>query len=154
VARKFGASEAECKRALEQDPRFAPALTVLGAVYLQQERYPEAIAVLRDAWQREKNYTTLGAVLGYAYGVSGNAQQARAVLQELQELSKQTRVSPRELAAIHLGLGAKEEALTLLEQAYREGTEGMNQIKVHPMFDSLRDEPRFQKIIADMKFPP
>jgi hypothetical protein len=52
------------------------------------------------------------------------------------------------------GLGDKEEALKLMEQGYREGAERMNWIKVDPLFDSLGGEPRFQKILADMKFPP
>jgi hypothetical protein len=54
---------------------------------------------------------------------------------------------------VPLGMGEKKEALTLLEQGYRELDEEIVWIKVNPNFDSLRSDPRFQKIIADMKFP-
>ena len=153
MARKFDAAEAEWRATLEQSPHFIPAMTGLGGACLQRKRYPEAIEVLRDAWEREKNFVRLGSWLGYAYGVSGDAPRAREVLREMQELGKQFHVSPLELAIIHLGLGERQEALTLLEQGYREESDYMIWIKVEPIFDSLRDDPRFQKIVADMKFP-
>jgi tetratricopeptide (TPR) repeat protein len=154
MARKFDAAEAQARATLALAPNFIPALGGLGAAYLQQKRYPEAIQVLADAWERDKNFAAVGAWLGYAYGISGDAPRTREVLQELQELGKQRYVSPAELAVIHLGLGEREEALTLLERWHREAAEHLAWIKVDPVFDSLRDEPRFQKIIADMKFPP
>jgi tetratricopeptide (TPR) repeat protein len=96
-------------------------LAILGATYLQQQRYPEANKVLRDAWEQEKNLSLTGGYLGYAHAASGDAPRARAVLQELQELAKQRYVSPVVLAVVHVGLGEMEEALMLLEQGYREG---------------------------------
>lgn len=154
MARKFDAAEAEWRATLAKTPHFIPALAGVGAAYLQEKRYPEAIQALRDVWERDKNFAPVGAWLGYAYGISGDAPRAREVLQEIQQLAKQVYVSPLELSVIQLGLGEKEEALTLLEQGYREQAEEMIWIKVDPIFDSLRNEPRFQKIIADIKFPP
>jgi tetratricopeptide (TPR) repeat protein len=153
MARKFDAAEAEWRSTLTMEPGFVPALAGLGAVYLQQNRYTEAIQILSGIWERDKMFTPVGTWLGYAYGISGDEPRARAVLRKLQDLAKEFYVSPAEVAVIHLGLGEREEALTLLEQGYRDKSENMIRIKVDPIYDSLRDEPRFKKIVADMKFP-
>jgi tetratricopeptide (TPR) repeat protein len=153
MARKFEAAEAEALAILRQVPDFVPALDCLGSVYLMQKRYPQAIKFLRDAWEREKGFVTAEAWLGYAYGASGDAARAREMLQDMQTRSKQDHISVVEPSIVHLGLGEKEQALTLLEQAYREKNGDMMWIKADPIFDSLRDDPRFQKIVADMKFP-
>jgi hypothetical protein len=57
------------------------------------------------------------------------------------------------LAEIHATLGNKEEALRLLEKAYDErtiwiGGGGNGGPKIDNRFDSLRGDPRFQKLLA------
>jgi tetratricopeptide (TPR) repeat protein len=153
-ARKLDEAEAEARATLEEVPDFSPASALLGSACLYQQQYAEAVKFLREDWERDKNRPFATALLAYAYGVSGDAPRAREMLQELQGAAPRRHVSRLELAMVHLGLGAKEEALTLLEQAYRERDEDMLYINANPDFDSLRNEPRFQKIIADMKFPP
>lgn len=59
----------------------------------------------------------------------------------------------RDLADIHNGLGQKEEALTWLERVYElRNYINLNDIKVDPMFDSLRDEPRFKALLKKVNF--
>ena len=55
-------------------------------------------------------------------------------------------------ALLYLGLGEKEQALKSLEQSYANG-EGyeIGLIKVDPMLDSLRAEPRFQALVKKVR---
>ena len=62
-------------------------------------------------------------------------------------------VSGTLLADAYVGLGEKDQALTLLERAYEEHAEGMIYIKVYPGFDALRSEARFQTLVQRMNFP-
>jgi hypothetical protein len=57
-------------------------------------------------------------------------------------------------ALLYLSLGDKERALQSLEQSYanREGYE-IGLIKVDPMLDALRGEPRFQALVKKVIDP-
>ena len=56
--------------------------------------------------------------LGYAYGRTGNAQRARAILAELKQMQRKTYIDPYYLGITHLGLGEKSPR-TRLHRARR-----------------------------------
>ena len=47
----------------------------------------------------------------------------------------------------YLGLGENEEAFAWLEQAYKEQSNMLQFVKVHPYFDPLRSDPRFADLV-------
>ena len=47
----------------------------------------------------------------------------------------------------YLGLGDYEEALAGFERAYREKSNILQFLKVHPFFDPVRDDPRFKDLL-------
>ena len=53
----------------------------------------------------------------------------------------------------YLGLGDKDEALTFLERAYAEQDPALFWLKMSPIFDPLRSEPRFQALLRRVNFP-
>jgi len=69
-------------------------------------------------------------------------------------LAKRKYVPPVQIAFVYLGLGEKERALELLEQAYRERSWELVFLRVEPWVDILRDNPRFQDLLRRMSFPP
>lgn len=57
-------------------------------------------------------------------------------------------------STIYAGLGIKEEALQYLVKSYDEGSFYMIHLKVEPMLDPLRSDPRFADIVrrvSDMR---
>jgi len=86
-------------------------------------------------------------LLGRAYGLSGNKMEAKKILDQLKELSKQRYVAAYSFALVYLGLGDKEEALRWLEQSYqdRAGSD-IGYIRVDPLLDPLRGDPRFEAL--------
>lgn len=52
---------------------------------------------------------------------------------------------------LYTKLGMKEEALGLLERALRGGCGKKDWIEQDPDYDSLRNEPRFQALMANIK---
>ena len=91
------------------------------------------------------------ALLGQAMAKAGNPVQARKVLEQLKEESRHRYVTAYGIGLVHLGLGEKEEALRWFEKSYedRAGTD-IGYIKVDPFLDSLRRDPRFEKIVASL----
>jgi len=72
------------------------------------------------------------------------------VIGELDDLSKRRFVSPYFTAVILVGLGEKQQALEWLERAYEDRSEPLVYLKVEPVFDSLRDQPRFAELLRRM----
>jgi len=92
------------------------------------------------------------ATLGGVYAASGNKEEARNILRELDELVSRKYVSQVLVAVILCGLGEKDRALACLERAYEERCPQLVLLKVNPRLDALRAEPRFQSLMRRMGF--
>ena len=137
-----------CSKSIDMDANFDSLHILLGRTY----------ALKKDVWKKplqnfKEQCTFLEvlevsrvASLGYAYAVSGKRDEAIRVLDSLKALYKQRKCSPYDIAMIHTGLGDNERALEWLEKAYEERTGGLLLLKVEPIFDNLRSDPRFVKL--------
>jgi len=86
-------------------------------------------------------------LLGYAYAISGERPKAEQILRELEEMAKRQYVNSSAFAAIYLGLGEKEKALDWLDVAYENQESACWLLKVDPIYDGVRNEPRFQALV-------
>ena len=141
-ARQFEQALATHRKTLEMDSSFARAHYELGYVLVQMKRYEEAIAEFQKSLEPDKTSVNALAELGYAYAVAGQKKQAEQVVEQLNDLARQHYVSPYHLAVIYAGLGEREKALDNLEKAGDERFNWLVFIKVEPIFESLRSEPR------------
>ena len=83
----------------------------------------------------------------------GRREEAIHALEALEELGKHRYVEAYYRALLHISLGQKDAAISALEQSYAERDgDDIGVIKVDPLLDSLRGDPRFealvQKVIA------
>jgi tetratricopeptide (TPR) repeat protein len=137
---------------LELDPNFIPALTALGSAYLQKSMYQEGIAEFEKALAISPGNTQALWRLGYAYAVTGRRAEAQKVLVDL---SKKKYVPAFTTAIIYTGLGQKDEAFHWLEKSYEEHDAGpFSMVKVYPIFDPLRSDPRFADLLRRMNLQP
>ena len=58
------------------------------------------------------------------------------------------------IAAVYVVLGDKEQAFEWLDKAYQDDSAWLVWLKVDPVMDPLRSDPRFQKLLRRMNFPP
>ena len=91
-------------------------------------------------------------MLGLVYGLAGRKADATKILNELLELNKTRYVTPAALANVYLGLGDKEQTFTWLEKAYKERSNYIAYLKVFPILDPLRSEPRFVALMRKLRF--
>jgi adenylate cyclase len=80
--------------------------------------------------------------------LAGRPKEAEAILNRLQALSRRRYVSGLYLAIVYTGLNDKDKAIEYLNKAYENRHPGLVLIRVDPIFDNLRSDPRFQKLIA------
>ena len=138
---------------LELDPHFAAAHSGLGWTYLEMGRVEEAIGALEEAVRLSNGNIRALAALGHAFGVAKRSAEARAILQTLEQRSRQRYIAPLLLAWVHAGLGQRDAAFERLEEAYREDSPGLLHIKADPPLQSLRTDPRFRQLLLRMNLP-
>lgn len=68
----------------------------------------------------------------------------------MQALSKQRYVDPFFFVVIYNYRGDRDRAFAYLEKSYAEKSYWMTSIKVHPVVDALRSDPRFVKMTKKM----
>ena len=58
------------------------------------------------------------------------------------------------IAVVYLGLGDKDETFAWMEKEYAEHSVGLTSLKVNPVYDSLRSDPRFQDLVRRVGLAP
>lgn len=149
-AHRFDEAERQIREVLALHPAAPYAEFCLGTVFEQQGRYEEAIETFLGRQVPTARYNW---VLGYIYGIVGKHDEAREVLDYLQQKSKEKFVSPAMIAYVYIGLGDYDKALDLLNEAFETHGGRLIYLQVDPWLDPLRDDSRFQELLAKMKFP-
>ncbi len=149
-ARRYDQAIEQLRKTVEMDPGFYYAHWTLGNALELKGRNEEAIAEYKKAIALNDD-SLPRALLGHLYAKIGRKDEALAILKQIRELresSKQRYVSPYNLALIQIGLGQKDEAIQLLEETYedRNGYD-LAFIKVEPLLDPLRGNPRFEALV-------
>jgi tetratricopeptide (TPR) repeat protein len=132
---------------LDLDPDFAAAHHFLGLTHLELANEAEAHAKLERAVTLSGRSAETLAMLAWADARLGRGEEARAAMKELTARAERGHVSPVRLAQILLGLGEKAGALERLEEAVERRAVDLVWLGVHPVYDGIRDDPRFQKVV-------
>ncbi len=157
LSRRYDDAIAQLRSTLALDPNFAYAHWNLGeALYLKGDS-TGAIAEYEKAASLD-NDPEIQALLARAYVETGKKEQALEILRKLSETAQHQFVRGYLFALIYIGLGDKTTAIQYLERCSQERENiDLNWIKVDPLLDPLRGEPRFealvQKVIAPKSEP-
>jgi TolB-like protein/tetratricopeptide (TPR) repeat protein len=145
-ARRYDEAIVQVKRTLDLDPTSTLARHLLGCCLLWKGDTVGAIAefqrskiMIAGAWYQ--------GLLGYAYAISGDRPKAEQILRELEELSKRRYVNTTAFATIYLGFGEKQKALDWLDKSYQDQESACWYLRVDPVYDGVRNEPRFQALV-------
>ncbi len=151
-ARRFDSAIEQFRQVLEIEPRHIPAHNLIADSYAwtgQQEKALEecerALGLSQSALVR------LGTAAIYAR--IGKTEEARKVLQEAESVWKPRDPLPFFIATVHACLGEKEAAFEWLEKAFQSHDSVILELKVHPCFDFLHDDPRFDALVKRIGIP-
>jgi pentatricopeptide repeat protein len=90
--------------------------------------------------------------LGFAYGMAGRVEDARRLLERMQEAPGY--VSPLELAQVHAGLGDTSAVFRLLGQAVEHRSSDLVRLRINPWPAAVRQDSRFDGIAQRIGLPP
>jgi tetratricopeptide (TPR) repeat protein len=114
--------------------------------YLQLGRYDEAVKVI-DRWEAAGEGPWMWSWKAAVYARAGHPDEARRALAKLEQGSGLAANRDAALLTAYSGTDQKERALKLLQQLYAEHSNAVVKIKVDPMFDPLRSDPRFKDML-------
>ena len=151
-ARRYGEAIDYYRRALEMDSGFLAGHSDLARALEFSRRTEEALAEYEQAIRLAgKSMADPSAGLANVLAVAGRREESLGVLAQLERERADRYVSPWALASIHARLGQSAAALDWLERAEQERDSTLVWLRVHPRFDELRGEPRFQALAARLR---
>ena len=112
--------------------------------------FENAVATLRSARKALGDAPIVSGALGYAYAVAGRSEEAGQTMELLIADSPARYVTPVANALIWLGLGEMDRAFDWLEKGVGDRSWWLAWLKVDPLFDRARSDPRFESLLAQV----
>lgn len=153
LQRQFDRAIEQYRKALEMDPNSGFAYWAIGRTLTDKGSYDEAVAALEKSIPLSGDSPDELVELARAYAHSGKHKKSLEILKDLQQTSEQKYISPTTIASIYAALGKKDEAFAQLEKAYHGRDFILVLLKVEPMFDPLRSDPRFAQLVQRVNLP-
>ncbi len=149
-ARRYEAAESEIRRVLDVDPDNAIGRSLLVNVHDQSGRPDEALAVLSHGVPTAPGSRSLTAL---TLAAAGRLDEARTEVERLELLAKQEYVSAYDIASASAAIGDTDRAFVWLNQAVVERASLLPTIRVDPVMDVLRKDPRYVEIEQKIGMP-
>ena len=154
--RQYDRAIDQFRKTLELDPNYVSAHEGLGDAYEQKGMQREAIA----EWAKALTLSGEGeqaSILERTYAASGFEAAVRALAkQQLEKLNERTKhgeyVPAAEYVMAYTRMGDKEQAFAWLDKAVQERNGFVFGVKVNPIYDKLRGDPRFQESLRKVGF--
>jgi TolB-like protein/tetratricopeptide (TPR) repeat protein len=144
---RFQEAEAAYRQALTLDPGHPILLDQLANNLVSQKRYAEAASAIEEARRKSPDDVHLIGLHSYLVARTGPRERALALV-DTAERSGTSRVG---LASTWLVLGDRERALAELERAVRDSDPDVVSLLDPEMFPQLRGEPRFERLVAEVR---
>ena len=151
--REYEKAEGFALRTLRIDPRHADAHSTLALLYSTLGRHAEAVEAGRRAVEVSGGGDWETGFLGYSLARAGEPEEARGLLEALIERSRQGYVDPIHMTRIHAGLRSGDEFFEWFERAYQTGSLWLSWVNISPVFDEVREDPRFREIARRVGLP-
>jgi TolB-like protein/Tfp pilus assembly protein PilF len=140
------------QNALLIDENFWFAHWSLGWSYSQKEMYEKALEEFQKAKDLYKDWQPqIESSIGITYALMGHREEAEKVLDNLLEQSGQKYVPQIFFARLYFALEENEKGFEWLTMAFDQGNPWLVWLKVDPLYDSVRSDPRFIEILKKMR---
>ncbi len=147
LAHRYEEAHAANAEAVSLDPDFLRAYEYMGLADYQLGNLEAA----RATCEARPNYWGTQWCLALTYQKLGRRTDARAAVAKIQAMQGDT--AAYQYATIYAQWGDTPKALEWLETAMRLRDPGFSYIRMDPLMDPLRKEPRYQAIEREVNFP-
>ena len=146
-ARQYDRAIEQFRAVRDMDPNFPRTGLILQA-YTQKGVLAEVRVELEEARKTYGDEPATCSELAYIYGRTGQQAQARQELAKLEQWNQRQPLDPVAFVIAYIGMGNDDQAFAWLEKAYMQHSNAMTTLKVDPLYDPLRSDPRFQNLLS------
>jgi TolB-like protein/DNA-binding winged helix-turn-helix (wHTH) protein/Tfp pilus assembly protein PilF len=147
MAGRFKEGKASLEKALDLNPQAAFAHANLSKILLAQGKPQQALAEI----EKEPNDWEKLTDQAMVYHALGREQDSNAAFAEL--VAKHRNDSAYQIAEVYAFRSESDKTFEWLERAYKQRDAGLPDIKVDPVFSSLRRDPRFTELLKKLRLP-
>jgi TolB-like protein/Tfp pilus assembly protein PilF len=140
--RQYDEARKQYLKTMEIDPDFIFMNLDLGRVYLQEGMYDKALVEFQN--------DSLDIWIGITYALMDRRDKAWQILSELEIRSNDSYVSKYLLSLLCFTLDEKDQGFTYLYDAYENHYSWMIFLKIEPLFDNIRTDPRYIALLEMM----
>ncbi len=152
-ARRYEEAIELARRGLEFEPNAAFTLAFQGIAYAELGRFDEAVNNLQRAARLDASPTIL-SLQAHVLAVSGQRDQAAALIKKVEEAAKDKYFCPYEIGAAYVSLGEFETAYQWFRKGMGERADCMAWLGVEPWIESFRSDPRYAVLLRDIGLDP
>lgn len=138
---------------IEAEPTVPWGYDWLGMAYNGLDEHEDAIKTYYKAFELSDGTVEVGAGLGHALGLAGEYDLAKEMADYYAVAAKDHYLPQVQRAFVHLGISEYDEAIELLEEAYKERSWFIIFMQIEPWYDPIRNDQRFKDIMDRMEFP-
>jgi adenylate cyclase len=148
-SRKYDSSIMQFKKATILNPKFIYNFVPMGQAFVQKKDYTKAIEAFSKIPAAPFDQGNNGLLMqSYTYAFAGDFARSRQLLAKVQ-LSDRIKC-PYFMAYVYVGLHEVDSAMSQLEYAYESHSIIIVYMKLDPVFDSIRNEPRFIALLKKL----
>jgi TolB-like protein/DNA-binding winged helix-turn-helix (wHTH) protein/Tfp pilus assembly protein PilF len=146
-ARQYDRAIAQFRAVGAVEPDFN-RVHMVALAYAQQGRFSEALADVA-AWPhlKDSDLVWIWCERAYIFGRAGRRDEAQRDLDELLRYNRHHRLDPMIYVTPYVGVGDKDQAFAWLEKSIAVHSPGLVALKVDPVFDPIRSDPRFEAVL-------
>jgi adenylate cyclase len=139
------------KRTLQIDPNYVYFNPALADAYREKGDFEKAVALYEKA-QETTHFPSAGLAITYAK--MGRRDDARRILDQLIQKSREQYVAADSIAVVYAALDDKDEAFRWLDRAVEEHSATAASFLFYPEFRGLRSDPRFADVMRRLGIDP
>ncbi|MFN2189639.1 MAG: hypothetical protein ACK2T3_12820, partial [Candidatus Promineifilaceae bacterium] len=154
IAREYDKAIETCRDGTELSGHWA-FLMITGWSLVEKGDYVSAIEQLNRSRElssrqlrEEKPPPDIVVFLGRAYALAGEAEKARSILKDCLQIASDGKFPSTGIAALYISLRDDISALEWLERASRDLEDWLPTFSLTPLFDSVRNNPRFISLLS------
>jgi TolB-like protein/Tfp pilus assembly protein PilF len=147
MARRYDESIREYRSVLAVHPEYTNARWGLGFALIVNHQTDQAIPELEKTVAMMNRSPGSLDMLATAYAHAGRPQDALTLINELKQRRQRGYVPAGAFINTYLALGDYDQAFFWCDEAYKEQSAILQWIKVNPLFDPVRNDPRFVDLV-------
>jgi len=148
--RKYNDALQTCDRMLELDPNYSEALRIKGTIYAAEKKPDSALYFFNKSAAMGNDWAPLYSLI--MLSEIGQKDEARKLFANALKNNSEM-IPPVAGALIYYSLGEKNNAMEWLNKSYEVKFFWLATLRVDPIWDPMRNEPEFQKLMKKMDFP-